>query len=157
MDKVEFKEIIDGLRSVYGNRNLEMSGFARELWYECLEDLNFTITKKAIINYAKKSKFAPTASDIRVEYGLIIAEKQKTLNILEEIFYFMRNRYPGGKEDRKASEIFYSKICEKDIDERCDYAEVIKNSVLDYVSRCEQRICEMDMSLSECIKAVCDE
>lgn len=152
MNKQQFKEIMDGLKSMYGERIPDMSGIARELWYECLMDMEFELTKKAIVSHIKSSKYPPTVADIREQYGLIKSKGNEQLREIEHIFCEMKNYYPNGNEDKRAEDIFYNHMCEIDNDNRISYGKAICNTVIDYVKRCEQGIVELDKTFSECIE-----
>ena len=152
MNKQEFKEVMEGLKSLYGDKIPDMNGFAREIWFECLSDMDFERTKKAITNHIKSSKFPPTVADIREQYGLLVGKCKSEAIALRDVFNEMRNYYPGGNKDSNAENVFLSRILELDANARLSYAIALKNKVIDYVKKCEQGADEMRMTLSECIE-----
>lgn len=154
MNKQEFKEVMEGLKSLYGDKIPDMNGFAREVWYECLSDMDFEKAKKAIINHIKSNKFSPTVADIREQYRLIAGRSKSDAMALRDVFNEMKYYYPGGNNDVNAENVFLSVIMDLDANSRLGYANAIKNTVIDYVIRCEKGEEEMKMTLSECIKFV---
>ena len=92
MNKKEFKEIIENIKGVYLDKFPEINGRARDIWYECLEDLDFCRTKKAVTNYAKSNKYPPAISDIREQHQLLLedeirnAPKPNRFDVLEKEF-----------------------------------------------------------------------
>lgn len=153
MNKTEFLNILDGLKSIYRKDKFpDMTQFAMEMWYESLKDLDYKITKQSIVNYIKVGKYPPTVADIREQYGLIKSKSNEQLREIEHIFCEMKNYYPNGNYDKQAEDIFYNHMCEIDNDNRISYAKAICNTVIDYVKRCEQGIEELDKTFLECIE-----
>lgn len=152
MNKQEFKEVMEGLKLLYGDKIPDMNGFAREIWFECLSDMDFDKTKKAIINHIKASKFPPTVADIREQYRLIIRKCQNDAIVLRDLFNEMRNYYPGGSNDGNAEGVLLDILQNIDREDWFNYTTAIKNTVIDYVKRCEIGADDMRMTLSECIK-----
>lgn len=152
MNKTELNNILDGLRSMYGNDKFpKLTEFAMDMWFESMKDLDYKQTKVAIANYIKVGKFPPTVADIREHYQLIDKQEKSKGIELAKVFKEMRDYYPGGSNDLKAEEKFMSAICEVDVEYRITYANQIRNKVLNYIANCEQGAQEMTMTLSECI------
>ena len=152
MNKQEFKEVMEGLKSLYGDKIPDMNGFAREVWYECLSDMDFEKAKKAIINHIKSNKFPPTVADIREQYILIDKTQKGTVMDMRKIFNEMKSYYPNGHNDYNAEPLFFDILSSVDNKKRYKYANGIKDIVIDYVKKCERGICSMNMSFYECIK-----
>ena len=155
MNKLEVSNILDGLRSMYGNDKFpQMTEFAMDMWYEAMKDLDFKKTKQAIANYLKVGKYPPTVADIREQYNLINEEQKRGSSELEKIFAEMQNYYPNGNYDKTAKGIFFTKLLLIDSEQKLKYAEAVKNAVIDYVKRCELGTAEMNMTLSECLASI---
>ena len=92
IDKKEFKEIIENIKGAYLDKFPEINGHARDMWYECLKDLDFNRTKDAVMNYAKANKYPPAISDIREQHQLLLKEeirnapKPNRFDVLEKEF-----------------------------------------------------------------------
>lgn len=65
MSKKEFVEIVTLLRGAYFRNELLKNVAEADVWYECLRDLEFEWTKKAIIQWVQENKFPPAISEIR--------------------------------------------------------------------------------------------
>lgn len=153
MNKQEFREVMEGLKSLYGGKIPDMNGFAREIWYECLSDMDFDRTKNAITNHIKSSKFPPTVADIREHYQLITKSEIGNNLELEKIYEEMRNYYPNGNnDDKNARGLFFSKLLMVKKEDKYEWATNVKKKVCDYVIECEKGIKELNMTLSECIQ-----
>ena len=153
MNKAELNNILDGLRSMYGNEKFpKLTEFAMDMWYDAMKDLDFKQTKQAIANYIKVGKFPPTIADIREQYGLIVEECRSESMTLRDIFNDMCNYYPNGASDKSAESVFMSKLLMVEKSDKSRVANAIKNLVIAYVKRCEQGELELNMTLSECIQ-----
>lgn len=65
MSKKEFFEIASLLRGAYSRTELLKNVNEADVWYECLQDLEFEWMKKAAIQWIQENKFPPAISEIR--------------------------------------------------------------------------------------------
>lgn len=77
MSRDEFIEIMQILLELYPNQFSSFKDKAMNMWYECLNDLNFSRTTKAIACHIREKKYAPTISDIREQYYILLDEERK--------------------------------------------------------------------------------
>lgn len=152
MNRDEFVDIMGAMVEMYPGRFERLGDLAMEMWFECLSDLDYKKTREAVKNHVKLNKFPPTVADIREHYGLLVGKSKSDAIALRDVFNEMRNYYPGGNRDNNAENVFLSRILELDANARLSYAIALKNTVIDYVSRCEQGTDDMRMTLSECIE-----
>lgn len=152
MDRNEFVTIMTGIAEMYPGRFEKLGDLALEMWYECLSDLDYGMAKRAIGNHVKSSKYPPTVADIREQYLIILDEAEECSLRLRNIFFEIRNSYPSGNEDENAVYVFTEKIKEIEPKKQIEYAKAIRNTVIDYVIRCENGEGELTMTLSECIE-----
>lgn len=151
MNRNEFVDIMGAMVEMYPGRFEKLGDLAMEMWFECLSDLDYGKARKAVKNHVKLNKYPPTVADIREHYGLIEKKNKHYIDSIRAIFAEIRRYYPASSEDKEEAEnVFINEVLGK---ENClDYAMAVKNTVLDYVSRCEKGACEMNMKLSECIR-----
>lgn len=151
MNRDEFVDIMGAMIEMYPGRFEKLGDLAMQMWFECLSDLDYEKTREAVKNHVKLNKYPPTVADIREQYGLIEKQNKHSVDSIKAIFADIRRYYPADRDDKEEAEkVFINEVMGK---ENClDYAMEVKNTVLDYVSRCEQGICEMDMTLSERIR-----
>lgn len=73
MTKDEIKQLLAFMASVYTARLMpEINSFTVEVWHRILGDLDFSITKKALMKWVSIEKYPPTPADIR---GIIADSK----------------------------------------------------------------------------------
>ena len=66
MTKDEIKQLLAFMASVYTARLMpEINSFTVEVWHRILGDLDFSITKKALMKWVSIEKYPPTPADIR--------------------------------------------------------------------------------------------
>ena len=152
MKRDEFIDIMSGIMEMYPGRFESVGNFAMEMWYEGLMDLDFSTTKKAIINHIKTSKFPPTVADIREQYAACKEARKEYITSLENIFKEIKEYYPNGDEDGSAESSYYCWLCDVEPVERYRSANKLKAKVFDYVKKCESGMSALDMTLSDCIE-----
>lgn len=152
MNRNEFIDIMSGIMEMYPGRFDGLGNLAMEMWYEALSDLDFTITKKAVVNHIKSSKFPPTVADIREQYSKYKDKQKEYINALENIFKEIKENYPNGDKDSKAESYYFCWLCDVDPSIRYRSANELKDKVIAYVKSCEDGFCILDMTLFECIE-----
>lgn len=65
MTKEEFKILCKIMKAVYTQSTFLQDADAFKVWYELLEDLDYTVAQVAILKYILTNKFPPTVADIR--------------------------------------------------------------------------------------------
>lgn len=154
MNRNEFIDIMSGIMEMYPGRFDGLGNLAMEMWYEALSDLDFTITKKAVVNHIKASKFPPTVADIREQYAKCKEKQKEYVNALDNIFKEMKENFPSGDVNSRASNYYYQWLCEVEPSSRLESANKLRNKVIAYVRGCEDGSCVLDMTLFECIKGM---
>lgn len=71
MTKEEFKILCKIMKAVYLQPTFLPDAYAFKVWYELLEDLDYTVAQAAIEKYILTNKFPPTVADIR-EYAVLV-------------------------------------------------------------------------------------
>ncbi len=86
MTKEEFKILCKIMKAVYPQPTFLPDAYAFKVWYELLEDLDYTVAQAAIEKYILTNKFPPTIADIR-EYAVLVRTRvmyQKSKKRLEK-------------------------------------------------------------------------
>ena len=65
MNFEEWKVLAKGLKSIYARDNFMPDGDSVRLWYQLLQDLEYTQVKTAVQKWMVTQKFPPTPSEIR--------------------------------------------------------------------------------------------
>lgn len=154
MNRNEFIDIMSGIMEMYPGRFDGIGKLAMEMWYEGLSDLNFSIAKKAVVNHIKTSKFPPTVADIREQYTKYKDRQKEYVNALDNIFKEIKESYPNGDMNSRASSYYYQWLCDIEPSVRLEKANKLKNKVIAYVKGCEDGICILDRTLYECIEGM---
>lgn len=154
MTRDETKKILDIVMRAYPRMRIVETKEDVDLWYECLEDLDYPKARNATINIVKTAKdFPPDIATIREEYdSLAKAEKSQYYAIKSE-FERCRNYYPGsGTIDNGWAE-FQERLKEAKPDMQIEAARYLANKVIGYVHECE---CNGNdpIDLAECIRTI---
>lgn len=84
MTKEEFKILCKIMKAVYPQPTFLPDAYAFKVWYELLEDLDYTVAQAAILKYILTNKFPPTIADIR-EYAVSVRTGEKWSKDLEQL------------------------------------------------------------------------
>lgn len=154
MNAQEFMKIIGLIRGAYPHIDRFQDNDVKDVWYECLQDLEYCRARTATLNVIKKAKdFPPDIATIREEYdSLAKAEKSQYYAIKSE-FERCRNYYPcSGSIDNGWPE-FQERLKKAKTGMQVEAARYLANKVIGYVHECECNGTD-PIDFAECIKTV---
>lgn len=107
MTAVEFTKIIGLIKGAFPRMDRFGDADVKDVWFECLEDLDYTIARTATLNTIKKAKdFPPDIATIREEYQRLYVEYRKADAAIATHYDQMRSTYGGDGEVREYLELF---------------------------------------------------
>lgn len=68
INKKEFSNIFNALKSCYVQNNFLRDSESLEFWYELLKEYDYKIMQQAVIKYIKSKSFPPTPADLKKYY-----------------------------------------------------------------------------------------
>lgn len=68
MDKRQFLELAEILRNAYKKSGFMTETQEGDVWYECLQDLQYEWLRPAAIQWIQENKFPPTIAELRDLY-----------------------------------------------------------------------------------------
>lgn len=149
MTAEEFIKIIGLIQGAYPHINRFQDDDVKDVWYECLSDMDYTTARKATVNVIKVTRdFPPDIATIRSEYDELISEEKRELGAIRNYYNYACGSYPmevatgyaweewkARAKDWKLAETFYS---------------VIKQ----YISECDKAGKDV-IDFLECVKTIC--
>lgn len=69
MDKKNFCEVAGILRNAYRRHDFLIGTDEGNVWYECLQDLQYERLRDSVIQWIQENKFPPTIADLREVYN----------------------------------------------------------------------------------------
>jgi len=100
MDRNEFKVLVKAMKAVYADPKFIPDGYAFDVWYSLLQDLEYKTASITVQKYMLSNKFPPAISDIREQYVSITNPKE--LNEMEawsRVSRALRNGYYGAEQE----------------------------------------------------------
>lgn len=92
----EFGKIISLIRGAFPHMDRFKDDDVKDVWYECLEDLQFDIARKATLNTIKRAKdFPPDIATIREEYDRLLEECSAQDRAVRDAYRSITNVYTG--------------------------------------------------------------
>ena len=154
MTKEEWMELAKKLKRVYQREEKFLPDVDTvNQWYEFLDDLDYERTAKAVKEYIKNEKFAPTVADIRSRHDdLEKAEKTEYYAVKNE-FERCRNYYPGSGSIDNGWPEFQERLKKAKEGMQIEAARYLANKVIGYVHECEKNGTDT-IDFAECIKTV---
>ena len=151
MTAIEFAKIIGLIRGAFPHMDRFKDDDVKDVWYECLSDLDFDIARKATLNTIKAAKdFPPDIATIREEYANIIAAEKKRIGAIRDQYRNAKSYYPGTIDEGYAWEEWLSRAK----DEKT--ASLFCSTVVQYVRECEKNDTLNDIiDFKECVKTIC--
>ena len=141
----EFMKIIGLIRGAFPHMDRFKDADVKDVWFECLEDLEYGKARTATLNAIKKAKdFPPDIATIREEYFLLCEEERKEIGDIRRFYEQARSYYPN------CGDVGYGWI---DFHERAktkDEAERLQNLIISYVNTTQSDV----IDFVECIKTI---
>ena len=102
MTRDETKSVLDVIMRAYPRMKIVETREDVDLWYECLEDLEYSRARKATINLVKQTKdFPPDIATIREEYDRLLEECSAQDRAVRDAYRNITNVYTdSGKLDQ---------------------------------------------------------
>ena len=149
MTASEFTKIIGLIRGAFPHIDRFKDDDVKDVWYECLSDLDFDIARLATINTIKSAKdFPPDIATIRYEYDKLIADEKKEQGAIKTNYDYARGSYPQSIEAGYAWEEW--KVRAKD----GEMASLFYKVIMQYVSECDKKN-EDVMEFKKCVETIC--
>lgn len=149
MTAPEFMKIIGLIRGAFPHIDRFQDNDVKDVWYECLEDLEYGRARKATINSIKTTKdFPPDIATIRKEYYRLLDEENKELGEIKKFYGQARNFYPDCGDLGYGWKEFYERAKTK------EDAERLQNLIISYVNYIDRETTENCIDFAECISTV---
>lgn len=145
MNASEFTKIIGLIRGAFPHMDRFKDDDVKEVWFECLEDLEYGKARTATLNSIKKAKdFPPDIATIREEYFLLCEEERKEIGDIRRFYEQARSYYPNCGEVGYGWKEFWERA-----NTRVE-AEKLQNLIIAYVNSTENDC----IDFVECIRTV---
>lgn len=149
MTASEFTKIIGLIRGAYPHIDRFKDDDVKDVWYECLEDLEYQRARRAAINTIKTTKdFPPDIATIRKEYSRLLDEENKELGEIKKFYKQARDFYPNCGEFGYGWKEFYERAKTK------EDAERLQNLIISYVTYIDRETKDDCIDFVECIKTI---
>lgn len=111
MNVSEFTKIIGIIRGAFPHIDRFNDNNVKDVWFECLEDLEYGKARIATLNTVKAAKeFPPTIAEIREEYEALDGEERRLNGQIRTYYDYCRGIYPGEIEDGYGWQEFLDKV-----------------------------------------------
>ena len=145
MTAVEFTKIIGLIRGAFPHMDRFKDADVKDVWFECLEDLEYGKARTATLNSIKKAKdFPPDIATIREEYFLLCEEERKEIGDIRRFYEQARSYYPNCGEVGYGWKEFWERA-----NTRVE-AEKLQNLIIAYVNSTESDC----IDFVECVKTI---
>lgn len=134
MTAEEFIAIIGLIQGAYPSFNRFRDDDVKDVWYECLNDLEYANARKAALNAIKTTKdFPPDIATIREEYGRLVEIENHELGEIKRFFQQTRAYYPGSGELWNGFDVWQKRA------KNARDAETFYKVVTQYVNECDRK------------------
>lgn len=145
----EFGKILGLIRGAFPHIDRFRDDDVKDVWYECLSDLEFDIARAATINTIKAAKdFPPDIAKIREEYDYLAAEKRRNNADIKEYYTRSCNSYPMEVPDGYGWEEWQSRVNDG------EQAKVFNQVIKQYINECNEAG-EDVIDFLQCVKTIC--
>ena len=111
MNASEFAKIVGLIRGAFPHMDRFKDNDVKDVWYECLGDLEYGKARQATINSLKTAReFPPTIANIREAYEAIDGEEKRLNGIIKTYYEYCRGTYPGNVPDGYGWQEFLDKV-----------------------------------------------
>lgn len=149
MTRDETKCILDIVMRAYPRMRIVETKEDVDLWFECLEDLEYETARKATINLVKTAKdFPPDIATIRSEYDELISVEKREQGAIKTNYDYARGSYPQSIEAGYAWEEWKTRAKDGEM------ASLFYKVIMQYVGECDKKN-EDVMDFKECVKTIC--
>lgn len=149
MKRDETKALLEILIRAYPRMKIVETKEDVDLWHECLEDLEYSMARKATINIVKTAKdFPPDIATIREEYGRLMAIEQREQGEIRRFYEQARSYYPGCGEYGYGWKEFSDRAKTK------EDAERLQNLIISYVQYIDRETKDDCVDFAECVRTV---
>lgn len=149
MKAEEFIKIICLIQGAYPHIDRFRDDDVKDVWYECLNDLEYDTARKATLNVIKVTKdFPPDIATIRSEYDELIAAERRMQGAIKTNYDNARISYPQNIPIGYAWEEWRSRAKDD------KGAEIFRQVISQYVRECERADTDV-MDFKECVKTIC--
>lgn len=145
----EFIKIIGLIQGAYPHINRFQDDDVKDVWYECLNDLEYATARKATLNVIKVTKdFPPDIATIRSEYEELIAAEKREQGAIKTNYDYARGSYPQSIEAGYAWEEWKARAKDGEM------ASLFYKVIMQYVSECDKKN-EDVMDFKKCVETIC--
>lgn len=145
----EFIKIIGLIRGAFPHMDRFKDDDVKDVWYECLSDLEFDVARTATLNTIKTAKdYPPDIATIREEYGKLIADEKKEQGAIKTNYDYARGSYPQSIEAGYAWEEWKARAKDGEM------ASLFYKVIMQYVSECDKKN-EDVMDFKKCVETIC--
>ena len=149
MNREETKRIIEIITRAYPRMKIVETKEDVDLWHECLEDLEYSRARKAVINLVKVTKdFPPDIAAVREEYNKILEEDNHELAAIRRLFLQTRNYYPCCGEYDYGWKEFSERAKTK------EEAEMLHLLIINYVKYIDRETKDDVIDFADCVRTV---
>ena len=141
----EFGTIIGLIKGAFPHMDRFKDDDVKDVWFECLEDLEYKKARKATLNAIKEAKdFPPDIATIREKYGLLDAEEKHEIGEIRRFYEQARSYYPG------CGDVGYGWIDFRERAKTKEDAERLQNLIVAYVNSATDEV----IDFVDCIRTV---
>lgn len=137
MTQKEFMVIAAAIKTYYPKDNILPTKESVSLWYDCMNDLDFSKTQESIRRYVKNNNYPPTIADIRKHYEEIMEEEKNIRIELRRIYDMTVALYPCANCEPDVESVYKSIIGQYEENMRLDIARKILHKSASYVKERE--------------------
>lgn len=149
MTASEFTKIIGLIKGAFPHIDRFKDDDVKDVWYECLSDLDFDIARLATINTIKSAKdFPPDIAKIREEYEYLDYARRKSMAEVKEYYNRSRNSYPTDVPYDYGWEEWKSRASDG------QQARVFHEVIMQYLNECI-RDRKDAIDFRECVRSIC--
>ena len=145
----EFMKIIGLIRGAFPHMDRFKDADVKDVWFECLEDLEYGKARTATLNAIKGAKdFPPDIATIREQYGVLDAAEKHEQGEIRRFYEQARSYYPGCGEYGYGWKEFSERARTK------EEAERLQNLIISYVVYIDRESTDDFVDFAECVRTV---
>ena len=149
MNGSEFAKIVEIIRGAFPHMDRFKDNDVKDVWFECLEDLEFGKARTATLNAIKKAReFPPSIADIRAEYDILDEKDKAVLREIRQSYDHIKSYYPGSGGANYGWEEFKARV------KSPDEARALSQMIFSFVRQMENEKCDKTPDFAEVIKGI---
>ena len=149
MNGSEFAKIVDIIRGAFPHMDRFKDDDVKDVWFECLEDLEYGKARTATLNAIKSAReFPPSIADIRAEYEVLEEAERKIRGEIKNSYDNIKSYYPGSGGANYGWAEFQERA------KTPEDARALSQMIFQFVRQCENEKCDNTPDFAEVIKGI---